>query len=136
MYVLVCCATSVRCRPAKTHSYPPKLRKVWVNPEFRMSLVIRKSKLIHESISTSTWKLGNFDEKNPNGHALREHIIRMKIVLFVLCTLYFQSTKYNAQKVQWVSPQHNKMKFRLLQFRFDRRFGVHRASSEISPCVA
>ncbi len=36
LYVLVR-ATSVRCRPPKTHSYPPKLRKVWVNPEFRMS---------------------------------------------------------------------------------------------------
>ena len=49
----------------------------------------------------------------------------MKIVLFVLCTLYFQSTKYKVQKVQWVLPRATEMKFRLLQFRFVRRFGVH-----------
>ena len=38
LYVLIPCTTSLRCRPAKAHSYPPKLGQVWVNPELRMSL--------------------------------------------------------------------------------------------------
>jgi hypothetical protein len=55
----------------------------------------------------------------------------MKFVLFVLCTFKVQRTKKTIGLTQ-----SNKMKFRLLQFRFDGRFGVHRAFSEISPCVA
>jgi len=37
--------------------------------------------------------------------SLRVHLIRMKFVLFVLCT------KYEVQKVQWVLPRPHKMKF-------------------------
>jgi hypothetical protein len=50
----------------------------------------------------------------------------MKIVLFVLCTSYFQSTKYKVPKVQWALPRATEMKFQLLQFCFVRRFGVHK----------